>query len=82
MNDTEIVQAIVEELIKVAPGTDPAGLDMDENLRDALDIDSFDALNFFIAISERLGVNISEKDMGRLNTKNEILTYLLTAKKI
>jgi acyl carrier protein len=82
MNDTEIVQAIVEELIKVAPGTDPAGLDMDENLRDGLDIDSFDALNFFIAISERLGVNISEKDMGRLNTKNEILAYLLTAKKI
>jgi acyl carrier protein len=82
MNDTEIVQAIVEELIKVAPGTDPAGLAMDENLRDGLDIDSFDALNFFIAISERLGVNISEKDMGRLNTKNEILTYLLTAKKI
>jgi len=82
MNDTEIVQAIVEELIKVAPGTDPAGLDMDGNLRDGLDIDSFDALNFFIAISERLGVNISEKDMGRLNTKNEILAYLLTAKKI
>jgi acyl carrier protein len=82
MNDTEIVQAIVEELIKVAPGTDPAGLAMDENLRDGLDIDSFDALNFFIAISERLGVNISEKDMGRLNTKGEILAYLLTAKKI
>jgi acyl carrier protein len=82
MNDTEIVQAIVEELLKVAPGTDPAGLAMDENLRDGLDIDSFDALNFFIAISERLGVNISEKDMGRLNTKNEILTYLLTARKI
>jgi len=82
MNDTEIVQTIVEELIKVAPGTDPAGLAMDENLRDGLDIDSFDALNFFIAISERLGVDISEKDMGRLNTKNEILAYLLTAKKI
>jgi acyl carrier protein len=82
MNDTEIIQAIVEELAKIAPGTDPAAAGMDENLRDALDIDSFDALNFFIAISERLGVNISEKDMGRLNTKNEILTYLLTAKKI
>jgi len=82
MNDTEIVQTIVEELIKVAPGTDPAGLAMNENLRDGLDIDSFDALNFFIAISERLGVDISEKDMGRLNTKNEILAYLLTAKKI
>ena len=82
MNDTEIIQAIVEELAKVAPGTDTGGAGMDENLRDALDIDSFDALNFFIAISERLGVDISEKDMGRLNTKNEILAYLLTAKKI
>ena len=82
MNDTEIIQAIVEELAKIALGTDPAGAGMDENLRDALDIDSFDALNFFIAISERLGVNISEKDMGRLNTKNEILTYLQTARKI
>jgi acyl carrier protein len=49
-------------------------------LREGLDIDSFDALNFFIAISERLHVDIPEKDMGRLGTTNQIIQYLSAAK--
>ncbi len=77
MNENELKDIIVAELKKVAPGTDPAALSLDDNLREGLDIDSFDALNFFIAISERLNVNIPDKDMGKLNTMGEILRYLL-----
>ena len=80
MNESELKQIIVAELTKVAPGSDPGALSQDENLREGLDIDSFDALNFFIAISERLHIDIPEKDMGRLNTINEILQYLLAVK--
>jgi acyl carrier protein len=76
MNESELKDIIVAELAKIALGSDPAELDMDDNLREGLDIDSFDALNFFIALSERLHIDISEKDMGKLNTMGEILHYL------
>ena len=80
MNESELKQIIVTELAKVAPGSDPGAVGLDENLRESLDIDSFDALNFFIALSERLGVDIPDRDMGRLNTMGEILQYLLGLK--
>jgi len=77
MNESELKEIIIAELAKIALGSDPAALDLDDNLREGLDIDSFDALNFFIALSERLHIDIPEKDMGRLNTMGEILNYLL-----
>jgi acyl carrier protein len=80
MNESELKDIIVAELAKIALGSDPAALDLDDNLREGLDIDSFDALNFFIALSERLHIDISEKDMGKLNTMGEILHYLQAQK--
>jgi acyl carrier protein len=80
MNESELKQIIIAELTKIAPGSDPSALDGNDNLREGLDIDSFDALNFFIAMSERMHVDIPEKDMGRLNTINEILQYMLAVK--
>lgn len=80
MNENELKDIIVAELKKVAPGTDPAALSLDDNLRESLDIDSFDALNFFIAISERMHIDIPEKDMGKRNTMGEILHYMLAVR--
>jgi acyl carrier protein len=80
MNESELRQMVIEELTKVAPGSDPRTLDGDDYLREGIDIDSFDALNFFIGISERLHIDIPEKDMGRLNTMNQIVQYLLACK--
>jgi acyl carrier protein len=77
MNESELKEIIIAELAQVAPGSDPGALDLDDSLREGLDIDSFDALNFFIALSERLHIDIPDKDMGRLNTMGEILQYLL-----
>lgn len=80
MNESQLKQIIIDELVKVAPGSDPGALDGDDDLREGLDIDSFDALNFFIAISERLHVDIPEKDLGRLGTINGITQYLVGCK--
>ena len=80
MNESELKQIILEELGKVAPGADPNDLDLDDNVREGLDIDSFDHLNFLIGLHERLGVDIPEKDYGKLNTVNEILNYLSAVK--
>ena len=76
MNDTELIKLIHSLLGQVAPGADVDSLDPDENVREALDIDSFDHLNFLISLHEKLGVDIPEKDYGKLNTVNEIVQYL------
>jgi acyl carrier protein len=76
MNSDEIKNAIVDILRRIAPESDPGALGLDENIRKALDIDSFDALNFFIRIDEQLGVTVPESDYGKLNTLAQIIDYL------
>ena len=45
-------------------------------MREALDIDSFDHLNFLIGLNEALGVEIPEGDYGQLTTLADIVRYL------
>ena len=76
MTDAEIKAAILEGLAQIAPESDPAQLSPNENIRRALDIDSFDFLNFLIGLHEKLGVDIPEADYGKLNTLDEMVAYL------
>ena len=76
MNEDEIRQVVFKLLRRIAPESDPSSLSPDENIRRALDIDSFDALNFFIHLHDELGVTIPESDYGRLSTLAEIVGYL------
>ena len=76
MNEEQIKQIIFKMLRRIAPESNPSSLASDENIRRALDIDSFDALNFFIHLHEELGVSIPESDYGQLNTLTEMLHYL------
>ncbi len=80
MNETDLKEIILSVLVKTIPGVSVDDLGSDENLREALDIDSFDHLNFLVGLHEQLGVDIPEKDYGRLNTVNEIIQYLAAAK--
>ena len=75
MNDAEIKNVIFGILKRIAPESDPSALAPDENIRKTLDIDSFDALNFFIRIDEELGISVPEADYGKLNTLSEMLQY-------
>jgi acyl carrier protein len=75
--DEETIHDIVcRQLKQIAPETDPWALEPDADVRERLDIDSFDALNFLIALDEALGIEIPEKDYGKLTTMEEIVTYL------
>ena len=76
MTDAEIKAAILDGLAQIAPESDPAELSPNENIRRALDIDSFDFLNFLIGLHEKLGVDIPEADYGKLNTLAEMVAYL------
>jgi acyl carrier protein len=76
MTETEIRQAIFDSLRQIAPEADPQTIRPDENLREALDIDSFDFLNLLIGLHERLGVQIPEGDYSQLTTLSALVQYL------
>jgi acyl carrier protein len=79
MNEAELKDAIFAGLRKIAPESEPASLRPDQNIREALDIDSFDFLNFLIGLHGKTGVDIPEADYGRLATLDGMIRYL-TAK--
>lgn len=76
MSEDGIKAAIFAGLKKIAPESDPAALAPDANVRAALDIDSFDFLNFLIGLHQRLGMEIPEADYGKLTTIRDMTGYL------
>jgi len=76
MTETVIRQAIADSLRGIAPEADVGRIPPDSNLREALDIDSFDFLNFLIGLHTRLGVEIPEADYGKLTTLSNLVQYL------
>lgn len=76
MTREEIQSAIFELLKKTAPDTDPRSLKPEENIREALNIDSFDALRFLVALHEKLGIDIPEEDYGKTTTLGSLTDYL------
>jgi acyl carrier protein len=77
MTEAEIKNLIVAELGNVAPETDAGQIDPDADLRDALDIDSLDFLNFLEALHKKTGVNVPEPDYGKLLTVNRAIAYMV-----
>lgn len=76
MTPDEIRTAVLNALSSVAPEADLGRLRPDKRLRDQLDIDSMDFLNFILAIHNTLGVEIPEADYGKLATLDDCLKYL------
>lgn len=78
MTEEEIRKIIFQELKKIAPEAEPEKLLPGENIRQALDIDSFDSLQFLVALDKKLGIDIPEADYGRTATLAELVEYLST----
>ena len=76
MNEADIRTVLQEELGNIAPEMDLQALDPSADLREALDIDSMDFLNFVIAVHGRLGVDIPELDYPKLVTLDGAVGYL------
>jgi acyl carrier protein len=76
MTDAEIRASVVKALKRIAPETDPDGVPPDEDLREALDIDSMDFNNFVLSLHDALGVDIAEKDYPKLFTLNGCVAEL------
>ena len=76
MTDWELQKIIFAELQKIAPESDPAGLEPNESIREALDIDSYSFLKVLVGLNERTGIEIPEADYGQLGTLAGMLNYL------
>jgi acyl carrier protein len=77
MSDIDIRKVVQEELNNIAPEVDMAGVDPAADLREALDIDSMDFLNFITAIHHRLNVDIPEIDYPKLITLDGAVAYIV-----
>ena len=77
MTPEEIREIIVDTLGNIAPEADASGLDPKADIRESLDIDSLDFLNFVIALHGRLHVDIPETDYPRLFTLGGAVDYLM-----
>ena len=72
----EIRATLLSVLRGIAPEADPATLDPGESLREQLDLDSMDFLNFVIGVHGRLGIEIPEADYPRLASLDGAVAYL------
>jgi acyl carrier protein len=76
MSDQDIDKVVREELANIAPDIDLNDIDPKGDLREELDIDSMDFLNFVTALHQRLGVAIPELDYPKLMTLDGAVAYL------
>jgi acyl carrier protein len=76
MSDIGIQKIVQEELSNIAPEMDLTTVEPSADLRDAIDIDSMDFLNFVTAVHHRTGIDIPEIDYPKLVTLKGILAYL------
>lgn len=76
MTEVDIRNVLHEELNNIAPEIDMSTVDPTADLREALDIDSMDFLNFITAIHHRLGIDIPEIDYPKLITLDKAIAYI------
>jgi acyl carrier protein len=76
MTDAEIRRSVLEALGEVAPEADLAGFAPDVEIREQIEVDSMDLLNFVIGLHERTGVDVPEADYSQLGTLDGCVAYL------
>ena len=81
MTEEEIKQTIFQSIRKIAPETEPELLQPDDNIRQTLELDSFDALRLIVELDEKLGVETPEEDYGKIATLKNMVNYIMEKKK-
>lgn len=76
MTRQELMAILVSTLQSVAPEVDEKALVANRPLRNQVDLDSMDWLNFLIGLHEQLKVDIPESDYAKLLTLDNLVDYL------
>ncbi|MDP1784959.1 MAG: phosphopantetheine-binding protein [Sulfuricurvum sp.] len=75
MTKEEIKQAIIGQILEIAPDIDEGEIVSDENLQRSLGIDSFDFLKILTALNEVLYVEVPEADYSKVDTLEHMAEY-------
>lgn len=76
MTTEDIRSEVLSVLTTIAPEVDPADLSDSVLLRDQVDLDSMDWLNFLVGLNKRLHVSIAEKDYATLRSLSDVVGYI------
>ena len=76
MTEKEIKALFAELIGEIAPEADLSTLGDDEDMREALDLDSMDFNNLIIALHKRTGIDVPESDYNKLFTMRGAVAYL------
>ncbi len=76
MNQDEIRTTALAILKGIAPEIEPETLIHDRPLRQQVDLDSMDWLNFLVALHKQLAVDIPEADYRKLVSMDDLVAYL------
>jgi acyl carrier protein len=76
MNDDELRATVLRILQDLVPEEDVSKLKPDVRLRDQIDLDSMDFVNFLLGVDEAVGVETPEKDYPKLATIDQCVAYL------
>lgn len=76
MDQQELFTTVVSTLKSIAPEVEESDLAADQPLRNQVDLDSMDWLNFLVGLHEKLKVDIPESDYAKLRTLNDLVEYL------
>jgi acyl carrier protein len=82
MTKDEIKEIVLHALGQIAPEADMSQIKPNLRIRDQIDIDSMDLLNFVVALHKELQIEIPEADYPRLATLDGCVDYLSIQKKI
>lgn len=80
MDNQQLKALILDELSNIAPEIETDAVPDNEDMREALELDSMDFLNLIIAVCKRTQITIPEADYGKVLTLNNMIRYLLELK--
>ncbi|MCC6435553.1 MAG: acyl carrier protein [Acidimicrobiales bacterium] len=72
---TATTDLVLRLLVELAPEIDPAGVDLDRELRDQVDLDSMDFLNLMEAVAAQTGVEVPERDYPKVASIAALAAY-------
>ncbi|MGB2923209.1 MAG: acyl carrier protein [Mycobacterium sp.] len=76
MEHDDVRGEVLSVLTTIAPEVEPDDISDDLLLRDQVDLDSMDWLNFLVGLHKRLDIDIPESDYASLRTLDDIVRYV------
>jgi acyl carrier protein len=78
LGEAQIKAAVLRVLNGIAPEIELDAIDPSRDLRDQVDLDSVDFLNFVIGLHKDFAIEIPDADMPKLASLNGCVNYLVS----